>query len=79
MPKPETRGRKPGKVKGDRVAVLTRLPRPVWEWLQAEATSRQSAMSQIMADVMSLASGRPDLVRDLNREPAPDEGVPLAM
>ena len=58
--------------KGDRVPVLTRLPRPVCEWLRDEAATRRTSMSQIVADLVSAAAGRPDLVRELDQEVLPE-------
>ncbi|WP_204810530.1 toxin-antitoxin system [Mycobacterium riyadhense] len=63
------RGRPP---KGDRALVMTRLPRPVWEWVRAEATARHSSISQVVADLVSAATGHPDLVLELDKEVLPE-------
>lgn len=57
--------------------ILTRLPPPVWAWVSAAAERHQTSLKQIVGDVVSMAAGRPDLVRKMNDQPA--EVLPLAI
>lgn len=57
--------------------ILTRLPPPLWSWVSAAAEHHGSPIEQIVGDVVSLAAGRPELVRKLN-QPA-KEALPLAI
>lgn len=57
--------------------ILTRLPPPLWSWVSAAAEHHGTPIEQIVGDVVSLAAGRPDLVRKLN-QPA-KEALPLAI
>lgn len=54
--------------KGPRVPTATVLPRPVWEWALIEAAAYRSCVSQVVADVVSVRAGHPELVQDMNRE-----------
>ncbi|MGV9803090.1 hypothetical protein ACWDTP_34050 [Mycobacterium sp. NPDC003449] len=54
--------------KGPRVPTATVLPRPVWEWALTEAAAYRSCVSQVVADVVSVRAGHPELVQDMNRE-----------
>ena len=67
----------PAHHKGDRKAYTVRPPREVVPLLDEKfAQSGVSSMAQYLADVLALHAGRPDLVRELDR----DKGVlPLAM
>lgn len=60
------------------VAVLTRLPEVVWEWVCGMADSHDTSLKQIVGDVVSIAAGELDCVRKLNREPV-KEALPLAI
>ena len=67
---------KPGRQhKGDRVLIQSRPLRPVWEAVHARADDAGLTVSQYLADLLAIHVGRPDLVRETERE----EGLPLAM
>ena len=53
----------------------TRIPEEAHPEISARARAAGMSASQYIADTMMLAIGRPDLVRELNRE----EGLPLAI
>jgi antitoxin component of RelBE/YafQ-DinJ toxin-antitoxin module len=56
--------------KGDRVvSITTRLPAEVREDVDRIAAERGSTVSQVIADLVSRAVGRDDLVLDLNEPP----------
>lgn len=56
--------------KGDRVvSITTRLPAEVREDVDRIAAERGSTVSQVIADLVSRAVGRDDLVRDLHEPP----------
>lgn len=63
--------------KGPRKQVATRIHDDVFEEIRDRSGERGLSMSQWIADVLSAAVGRPDLVRELNR--AEREELPLAM
>lgn len=50
------------------MAVMTRLPSPVYDWVRKEAAAQGSSISQVVADLVSAATGHPDLVLELNQE-----------
>lgn len=58
--------------------ILTRLPPPVWAWVSTAAEHHGTSLKQIVGDVVSMAAGRPDLVRKMNEQPAA-EVLPLAI
>ncbi|AYE99695.1 toxin-antitoxin system (plasmid) [Mycobacterium paragordonae] len=63
--------------KGARVYMAARLPEDVYAAVKTKAADTGLSMSQLVADLLSEAIGRPDLVRNLGKH---DEGVlPLAM
>lgn len=63
--------------KGSRVYMAARLPEDVYAAVKTLAADSGLSMSQLVADLLSGAIGRPDLVRNLGKR---DEGVlPLAM
>ncbi len=64
---------------GSTEEILTRLPPPVWAWVSAAAERHQTSLRQIVGDVVSMAAGRPDLVRKINQRPAEAEVLPLAI
>ena len=55
--------------KGNRTPTATVLPRPVWEWAERESLAYgKCGVSQVVADVVSIRAGYPELVLYLNRE-----------
>lgn len=63
--------------KGSRVYMAARLPEDVYAAVKAMAADTGLSMSQLVADLLCEAVGRPDLVRNLGKH---NEGVlPLAM
>lgn len=55
--------------KGNRTPTATVLPRPVWEWADKESLAYgKCGVSQVVADVVSIRAGYPELVLYLNRE-----------
>ncbi|BDE17446.1 hypothetical protein MKCMC460_63060 (plasmid) [Mycobacterium sp. 20KCMC460] len=57
--------------------MAARLPEDVYAAVKTKAADTGLSMSQLVADLLSEAIGRPDLVRNLGKH---DEGVlPLAM
>lgn len=63
--------------KGDRVPTWAQLPAVVWAWVHDEANAYDTSISQIVADIVCLASGHNELVRDLNRTRKDDLALPL--
>lgn len=61
--------------KGDRAQIKTRVHVDVYAELRQLAADRASSVSQVAADLLADAVGRPDLVRERKEE----EGLPLAM
>jgi hypothetical protein len=58
--------------KGDRVVTITtRLPAEVRDEIDRIAAERGTSVSQIVADLVSRALGREDLVLDLTQEVLP--------
>lgn len=66
--------------KGPRAQIAFRPTRAVYDEIQARATARGLSMSQYVADMMAVALGMPDEVREL-RELVGDapEVLPLAV
>lgn len=64
---------------GNTDEILTRLPPPVWAWVSAAAEHHDAYLQQIVGDVVSMAAGRPDLVRKMNKQPVKAEVLPLAI
>lgn len=64
---------RPGK--GDRVVTVTRLPAAVRAEVEALAAEQGITMSQVVADLVSKALGRDDLVLELNKK----EELPYAV
>ncbi|WP_292981259.1 hypothetical protein [Mycobacterium sp.] len=54
-----------------RSGLYTRLPRPVQEWTQKVAADNNSTVSQVVADIMAIAAGYPELVLELGQEVTP--------
>lgn len=66
--------------KGPRRQVGPRLPHPVYEQVLANCEALGvSSMSQYVADLMSIISGRPDLVRELGTSTRHDEVLNTAL
>ncbi|HEX7321544.1 MAG TPA: toxin-antitoxin system [Mycobacterium sp.] len=63
--------------KGDRRLVQSRIPEEVYAEVRRRAIEAGTSASQYIADMAALVVGRPDLVRELNRDR--EEGLPLAM
>lgn len=64
---------------GSTEEILTRLPPPVWAWVSAAAERHETSLKQIVGDVVSMAAGRPGLVRKMNKQPVKAEVLPLAI
>lgn len=64
--------------KGDRVVTVSRIQRPVWEHVHAEADRQGISISAYIADVLASHAGRPDLICELDRHQG-QEGLPLAV
>jgi len=62
--------------KGPRRLVQSRIPEEVYAEVVKRAHAAGMSASQWIADTVALSVGRPDLVRELNRE---HEELPLAM
>lgn len=62
--------------KGPRRQIATRVHDDVFDVVRDRSTARGLSMSQWIADVLAEYVGRPDLVRELNRN---SEELPLAM
>ncbi len=62
--------------KGSRVYMAARLPADVYAAVKTKAEDTGLSVSQLVADLLSESLGRPDLVRELNRERGE---LPLAM
>jgi predicted DNA binding CopG/RHH family protein len=62
--------------KGPRKQVATRIPDDVFAEIRGRSTERGLSMSQFIADILSAAVGRPDLVRELNSD---QESLPMAI
>jgi len=45
----------------------------VWEWVQREADIRHISISQVVADLVSQATGHPELVLEIDQEVLPAE------
>lgn len=61
--------------KGDRVDLAADFPRPVWQWIDNTKTAYSTSWSQVVADVVAIRSGHPDLALVLTHERA--ESLPL--
>ncbi|MCV7080130.1 toxin-antitoxin system [Mycolicibacterium insubricum] len=60
--------------KGDRVQIMTRPPREVYDVIRTRATALGIPMGQYVADVLAHHVGMPELMRELGQEV-----LPLAM
>jgi hypothetical protein len=60
--------------KGDREQIKVRAPAVVYARLREIAAQRGTSISQISADLLSIAVGHPEAVRELDKEV-----LPLAM
>ncbi len=60
--------------KGDRAQIMARPDRAVYDIVRHEAAARGIPMGQYVADVLAIHVGRPELVRELDKEV-----LPLAM
>lgn len=60
--------------KGPREQVKLRAPAVVYDRLREMAAERGTSISQVAADLLSLAVGHPEAVRELDKE-----ALPLAM
>lgn len=63
--------------KGPREQIKLRAHVDVYAALRDMAVERGLPLSQIAADLLAVAVGRPELVRELDK--AQEEGLPLAM
>lgn len=54
--------------KGTRAPVTSRVPVEVKTAIRMQSAARGIDESQYVADLLAMAVGRPDLVRDLNQE-----------
>lgn len=63
--------------KGPREQIKLRAHADVYAALRDMAVERGLPLSQIAADLLAVAVGRPELVRELDK--AQEEGLPLAM
>ncbi|MCV7286115.1 hypothetical protein H7J87_12330 [Mycolicibacterium wolinskyi] len=64
---------------GNTEEILTRLPPPVWAWVSELADLHDTSLRQIVGDVVSMAAGKPRLVRKLNQPKVAKEALPLAI
>jgi hypothetical protein len=62
--------------KGDREQIKVRAAAVVYARLREMAAERNTSVSQISADLLAIAVGHPEAVRELNRD---KEVLPLAM
>ncbi len=62
--------------KGDREQIKLRAPVVVYARLREMAAERGTSISQIAADLLAIAVGHPEAVREFNKE---TEVLPLAM
>ncbi len=60
--------------KGDRAQIMCRPVMPVYEEIRRRAAERGMSMSQYSADLLAIAVGHPEAVRELDKEV-----LPLAM
>lgn len=63
--------------KGNRTLIAARPAQDVYEEVRRRAAALGISISQYASDVLAEHIGRPDLVRELNRDR--EEGLPLAM
>lgn len=63
--------------KGARALIAARPAQPVYEEIRRRAADLGISISQYASDVLAAHIGRPDLVRELDKERS--EGLPLAM